>query len=426
MPTLTAPPRPLLAPAETEAAPGWLFAVLAFASGLFAPFAVNLVGLLPVGELVFGASLVYLLLWMVLHHRTPGWLLRSPLLWTLLACQAVAFAGYMAADFYRGSATNDILRGWARMVFLAMDVLAVAFLFGGSPRKEQAPVSYVAFEWGYVAGMLGNALFGVVIFGDYWKFGYAFPVAISVLLLVPRLGFWPTQMACVALGALNMALSFRSMGAMCLMLPFGMILQRMLPKQRAVAMPVCAALALAAVGVFYTFHGGSEAGTGSTRSDVERAAMLQAAWNGFRQSPILGNGSWFSRSNVMDDFYYLRYSKSIETGVGTFSEGEEENVTPVIHSQILVGLAEGGILGGCFFLAYGIMLVWALAYCALQHTWHRLSAMYFFTLLESLFGLGMSPFSGMHRMLIAVATGLILMLWAERTENKRAARAPLS
>ncbi len=217
-----------------------------------------------------------------------------------------------------------------------------------------------------------------------------------------------------------MALDFRSMGALCLALPFAMLLQRMPRKQQLLALPVCAVLALSAVGYLYYSRSLDEASAArGTRSDVERAAMLEAAWHGFTRSPFIGNGSWFSKSDVMSEFYALRYAKSLEAGVGSFTEGEEEDVKMVIHSQLLVGLAEGGILGGLFFLAYGAMLFWGLGYCTLGQPWHRYSAIYLFTLLESFWGLGMSPFSGMHRMLIAVATGLVLILWAERAATHR-------
>ncbi len=410
-------------PVETETTPGWLFTVLAFGAGLLAPFTVNVVGQLPVGELVFAAALVYLILWTMIHHRLPGWLLKSRLLWVLLACQGLAFLGYVIADFYRGSSGTDIARGWARMVFLVMDIVAVAYLFGGTPRREQGRESYVSFQWGFVIGGVLNALFGDVIFNDYWKFGYAFSVTIAVLLIAPYLGFWMTQAACFGLGVLHMALDFRSMGALCLALPFSMIIQRMPRKQQLLALPVCAVLAVSAVGyLYYARHLSEASAARGTRSDVERAAMLEAAWNGFTRSPFIGNGSWFSKSDVMNEFYALRYTKSLEAGVGSFSEGEEEDMKMVIHSQLLVGLAEGGILGGLFFLAYGAMLFWALCYCTFGQPWHRYSAIYHFTLQESFWGLGMSPFSGMHRMLIAVSTGLVLLLWAEHQAKRRAAR----
>jgi hypothetical protein len=35
--------------------------------------------------------------------------------------------------------------------------------------------------------------------------------------------------------------------------------------------------------------------------------MIGAAWQGFRESPFIGQGSWFSKSRVMDDFLVRRH-----------------------------------------------------------------------------------------------------------------------
>lgn len=400
--------------------PAWLFLGFSFAAGLLTPFAINLVGLLPVGELVLGAALAYLCLWIVQNHQLPGTLLASPLLWTLLGCQALAFVGYAVADIYRGSTPHDIVRGWARMVFLAMDLLAVAFVLGAAGR-DRMMATFVAFEWGYVWGGVLKALFGEVIFDDYWKFGFAIPVTIAALMLAPRLGFWATQLVCLAVGGVHMMLDFRSMGALCLLLPFAMVLQRMRRSQQLIALPVCLLLALGSVGGFYYSSrvGTAEAEARSGRSDIERGAMLQAAWDGFQRSPLIGNGSWFSKSDVMEEFYALRYARSKEAGIGSFTAEEEDGMVMVIHSQLLVGLAEGGIFGGCFFLVYGGLLIWAMGHLTFQRLWDRWSAIQLFTLVFSMWSLCMSPFSGLHRILIAITAGLILIFWTERGDHRR-------
>jgi hypothetical protein len=193
------------------------------------------------------------------------------------------------------------------------------------------------------------------------------------------------------------------------------MLQRLRPKVRLLLLPVCAAAALGLVFYGYGMAGDSESHRG--RSDVERTAMLHAAWNGFCRSPFIGNGSWFSKSNVMDDFFAIRYELSILDGVGSFSAEDDSDGGITLHSQILVGLAEGGILGGMFFLAYGAALVWGILHLTLNRQWTRLSPIFLFTLIMALWALAMSPFSGMHRVLIAVAAGLVLILWRDRLEG---------
>ena len=89
-----------------------------------------------------------------------------------------------------------------------------------------------------------------------------------------------------------------------------------------------------------------------------------------------------------------------------------------MHSQVLVSLAEGGILGGCFFLLYGVTLLWAIGYCILQRPLDRLSPVYLLTLASAFSNLLFSPFSGAHRVGIALAAGLVLLLAQERRGSR--------
>ena len=392
--------------------------VAAFAAGALTPFTVELMGLFPIGEVVLAATLGYIVLYLALQHRWPEGLLRSPVLWVFMACQAIAFVGYVLADLYWNSSGNDMARGWARMVFLAIDIVSIVFLFYG-PRQHQIS-GFLSFEVGYAVGMSCVAAFGYVLFEDYWKFGWATPVTIAVLLLAPRLGFWVTQAACTGLGVLHYVLDFRSLAGICLLVPVALMVQWLPKGTRVAALLVVAVLGVGTV-TFRDFNSHKTRSSSETaragRSDIERSAMLEAAWNGFKRSPWLGNGSWFSKSNVMEDFFAIRYENSWLDGIGSYEEEQAVSVI-ALHSQILVALAEGGILGGCFFVFYGIMLLWALWYCVIVQPWHYCSAFYVYFLLLKVWDLGMSPFSGAHRVLIAVAVGLILVLWHESAARK--------
>jgi hypothetical protein len=402
----------------TDARVNLALLAVAFAAGLLTPFSVNVVGTMPLGELVFLAALGAVGTWMLLQRSLPAGLWRSRMFWLLLGSQAIALGGYVLADLYRGSSTNDLLRGWARMVFLAIDLVAVALIFQVDRRGSGAQ-GFLGFQWGYAAGMALHAVFGEVLFNDYWKFGFAIPVTIAVLLITPLLGFWTTLLSSVGLGVLHMAMDYRSMGAICLLVPAGMALQKFTPRSRLWILPVVAVLGVGAVGWLYFSR---EAPTSrSSRSDIERTAMLQAAWDGFRRSPVIGHGSWFSKSDVMDEFFAIRFERSILNGVGSFSEADDTGGGIALHSQMLVGLAEGGLLGGCFFIVYTLLVLWALAHCVLWQAWHRWSAIYLLTLTFALWGVAMSPFSGMHRILIAVAAGLSLKLWNEAHARRRPA-----
>lgn len=413
---LDAAPSPSAGEAASEARSPWIKLAAIIAAGALTNFTVGLVGALPVGEFVLAGALGWMVLHIVFNRTAPGDLVCSRLLWTFMACQAVALLGYVLSDIYWGSSAGDMQRGWARMIFLGIDVLAFAYLFDLPGRHPL--VGFVCFQVGYALGGAAATLSGNVLYDDYWKFGWASPVTITVLLLTPRLGFWCCQIACLALTVVHVAFEFRSMAAICLAAPALMIFQRCTPRTRVVALG--AGLALAAVGAGYVSSRRSEDTARSARSDVERGAMVQAAWEGFLRSPWLGNGSWFGKSNVMQEFYAIRYENSVLSGVGSYEKDEAES-TVAIHSQILVGLAEGGILGGAFFAFYGVMLFWALGFLVLTQPWTVWSNLCAFFLLLKVSDLATSPFSGAHRVFIAAAVGLILLFW-----HRLPRRAPVS
>ena len=141
--------------------------------------------------------------------------------------------------------------------------------------------------------------------------------------------------------------------------------------------------------------------------------MLSAASEAFLASPLIGQGSWFSNSKVMDRFVEIRAENAREAGVGGFADDDGE--TMAIHSQMLVGLAEGGLAGGCFFAAYGGFLLWGLWWVAATRRWNRLTGVYLFLLLSGLLNLCFTPFSGVARVDIAATVGALLMLWRERS-----------
>lgn len=393
---------------EAAAGPGVAWGGLAtmLAAGLFTNFTVGVVGAFPVGEFVLAGALGLVLLHVALNHAVPGTLLKSRLLWAFMGCQAVALLGYVMSDIYWGSGANDMARGWARMIFLGIDVLAITFLFDVPGRDPF--LGFVAFEIGFALGGAAATLMGDVLFNDYWKFGWASPVTIAALVVTPRLGFWAAQLACGGLAAASVAYDFRSLAAICAATPALMIFQRCSGRLRVAIAGGLFALAALAAGYLSAHPGAKD--VRSARSDIERGAMVQAAWEGFLRSPWLGNGSWFSKSNVTQEFYAIRYENSVRYGVGSY-EQDQIDLVIAIHSQILVGLAEGGVLGGCFFLFYGAMLLWALGTLVLTQTWSRWSHLCVYFLLLKISDLLTSPFSGAHRVFIAAAVGLILVMW---------------
>lgn len=416
------PRRGLPAPGSPPAAPslslsGLLAPVLrpaalvsAFA-GVLTPFTVSLGGEMPIGELVLFFAAAWALLIVALSHLWPGPLWRDPVFLGFMLCQGLALAAYVVSDVWRGSAPHDFVRGWARMVFLAVDLAAIAYLVGCSA------LNFVLLLVGVQLGEVLKVLLQGALFGDVWKFGYALPVTVGALLLAGRFGLVVSGCAAAALGVLHFALDFRSLGMLCLLVAALVGVQAFPRAARAWIAPVGLACGLALGVAVYAHTRSDREGQRSTRSDVERTAMVVAALEAFRDSPLVGHGSWFSRTEVMDNFMVLREEGARLAGVGGFAGANEIEEEPVaLHSQLLVTLAEGGLFGAAFFIPYALGLAWALHNQVVVRAWTPLSALRHFVLCLALFHVFLSPFSGAHRVGIALAAVLVVLIHRERAE----------
>jgi hypothetical protein len=381
-------------------------ALAAFAAGILTAFTVSIGGELPLGEVI----LILVFGWVTFHGVVTGSLPpeipRTRLFRILLVCQAVAFAAYVFSDLYRHSSVHDMGRGWARMVFLAIDIVAVAYLLGCSP------LNLLMFLAGQLMGdTLHSFAFGA-LYGDVWKFGIGVPITYLVLFLAALLGRPALVAAAFAMGGVHLVMDYRSFGGICFAVGIATLLTLFPRRTRTwLAIPAFLLAAIAVGGYAYKHHGDHRA----TRSNVSRSAMLIAAYQGFMSSPIIGQGSWFSNSPVFDNFMQIRADAAKVAGVGGFPEANEDPGTVAFHSQILVALAEGGIFGATFFLAFGAALVVAICKLTFTGDGGRYTGLYLLILISALFNWMLSPFSGAHRVYIAVACGLLVLLQRQRT-----------
>jgi hypothetical protein len=382
--------------------------VLAFFMGLTGPFTVRLVGLMPVSELVLLLVVSYAVLHLVMVQALVAPLVRNRLFGLFMFAQGVALLGYIISDLYRESSPGDMARGWARMIFLALDLCGVALLFGSSR------AAFPAYIIGLAASSVHAALFGA-LFGDYWKFGFGYPMTVLVFLLAPRGGRLLTILAGFGMAALHIFLDFRSMSFTSLLTTAGIGLTFFPPRLRGWLVAAVAALAIAAAPFVLNREVSDETKHRRSRSNAERSAMMEAAGGAFLKSPLLGQGSWFSNSDVMHRFAEIRTENALAAGVGGYSEDQAEEMA--IHSQILVSLAEGGFFGGTFFLVYGAGLVWAVFHLVLRRVNDHRTGIYLLLTLCGVLNVCFSPFSGGARVDIAVAATLVLLLWLRRHEE---------
>jgi hypothetical protein len=385
-------------------------AVAAFSAGILTAFTVSIGGEMPLGEVVLTAIFCWIGLYLMVTGSVPPQVPRTRLFAVLLLCQVVAFAAYVVSDLYRQSSLIDMGRGWARMVFLAIDVVAVAYLFGCSR------LNLLVFLFGQLAGDVLHAFTVGALFDDTWKFGVGIPITYLAFFMAALLGRPALVATAFAMCAVHIAMDFRSFATICLVAGTATLVT-LFPRRLRTWM-ILPALVVLAVGVGAYALSRQTRDHRATRSNVERSAMLIAASEGFFSSPFIGQGSWFSNSNVYPNFMAIRAKEAKAAEVGGFPDSRNDPGFVAIHSQILVALAEGGIFGAAFFIAFGVALGAAIFRLTFTMESGRFTGLYLLILISALFNWLLSPFSGAHRVYIAVACGLLFLLHRQQ-------RAPL-
>jgi hypothetical protein len=366
-------------------------------AGFLSAFTVSVVGQLPIGELVLLPVLPWVL---VRAYHSGGWppgiqqLRWYKLLFMTLGLMAL---GYVVSDLYRGNASSNFIKGWARVGFFAIDLVTISYLVGCSWRRLY--VFVLAFNLGATL----HSLFSYQLFEDWWKYGLGYGLTLFVFFVVA--GRFPLLQAgvAVALGALSFALGSRNMGGICLLTAGLFSLRYARGTLRLLAALVCVGALVAmyiAANTVFLENQAHEA------SNIERQSMIETAGEAFLSSPLIGQGSWFATSRLMHRLEDRIASK--DPNFQGYSDEEANKIT--IHSQLLVSLAEGGILGGTFFLVMGLLLLMTLRTLLTNRLPHRVFL--FCLVITGLWNLGMSPFSGQARIeiILGVCTCLLVIL----------------
>ena len=364
----------------------WWFCA-SFLLGAATPFTVPLVGKMPVCEFIVLGILFWLLLLTATTRRLPGRLFTLRLFWVFVITQLISFFGYVVADLYRESEIQDSLRGWARCFFLLADTIVMVYLIS---RSEKSLLFYL---FGHALGQTAFAIFVGPLFGDYWKFGIGTPLTLIILMIAPCCGLLISVTTATAMAFVHYVMDFRSMAAVCVLVAVCLAVSTLPTRIRGLLLAGSAVAAVVSIGVLFLRSG--EVSPRALRSNISREAMMRAAAEAFWKSPVIGQGSWFSRSDVMSNFEAIRWDLSRSFGgFGQFPRYQEKNVT--IHSQILACLAEGGILGGVFFAVYIGSISWALLYASLAWHWNTSKPIVLLLLLGALSAAFFSPVLRQH------------------------------
>ncbi|HEY5811791.1 MAG TPA: hypothetical protein VIT23_03955, partial [Terrimicrobiaceae bacterium] len=310
-------------PVEIEKLAGWrphrrpsspnpprFYSAIAFLVGFCQPVTIGFVGKIPLSELLLLVVLLHCAIALAIGRTLPAPLPSPRILALVVVAQLLAFGSYVVSDLWWQSLPYDLMRGWVRMLFLLLDTVALALLFGAGSQ------TFVLLQVGVIFSSFLIFMEGP-LFGDFWKFCFAYPVTLLVLLATPPLlGLWASIATTLGLGMLHLFMGYRSLGIGCLLLASLLVGSNTLSRLwRKYLFLICAPLCLATLpwAVESVFSDTQER---AGRSNVERSAMIQAAWEGFLTSPLIGNGSWFSKSDVWDNFLMIRSEKEAAAGRG--------------------------------------------------------------------------------------------------------------
>lgn len=378
--------------------------VFAFVIGAGAWVEVQVIGRLYLGELFLlvcslGLPLLFAFLGTPRERQLLAW---------FFALGTLYLVGLVATDMYRETPFADYARGWARAVVYLGDFAGLLVL------GYRRPVRLVLFVAGTSVSQLALTAFG--LWPADWKFGYAYPVSVAILVLVdsrrPVRGF----IALLCLGLLHLFMDYRILGAICVVAAVAIWVKGSQTKRRVGAV----ALAVAAIGAFALIYitGVGLVGNAydlSVRrqgSNIERLAGLLVASEAIRQSPLIGHGSWAKSDEELDTWALLQEQFGSQSTAQALRQRvllSPEGATIRAHSMILQAWVEAGLAGFLFFgysLAVAVVMVFGLAR-ATQPDRH--DGLVWFFGLWVVWAMVMSPFAGASRLYTATSLSLLFV-----------------
>jgi O-antigen ligase len=377
--------------------------------GAAGAYSFSIVGALPGDEILLFPVLPVLLL-----ARGRRAFNRQYLLFYILA--VAWLLGTLIADVYNGSPTSSRMKGVARVVFFALDFMALAILINNKARRM------VIFALSIVVVMLFISRNFSGEFLTEWKFGLSSSVTILGLLASSYYFAKQKYGICIgislALAALNLYYAFRSQMLIVLVsvvftLPIFADRGRLRAGRKSGApsrFKLIILLALAGGAAYLanqTIKFAADRGVFtenlSDKFSTQSRGKLGVLFGGrpetlvaiqaIRESPIIGHGSFpYSPKymQLMQDYQYeYGYSES---------DTVEEIEYPVIptHSHLTMAWVESGILGGLLWIYILVLATRAVLRIAVVRP--DLSPLYCYLLVNFLWDILFSPLGSVNRL----------------------------
>jgi hypothetical protein len=360
-------------------------------------------------EMYLGEFLLPLLALAIRFGPGGGMAMREKVFGQLVTAGVITLCGYVLSDVVQGSRLDQIMRGWGRIALLLTDFIALTIIFGKDRR----------YLWWYA---LGSGLGGILMLRlinnaplGLWKFGYADPV----LMVSAALGWFAPLKAASAwiglLGLYSMKTDYRSFAGFCFGIAAILWVRAGTPDGSAskpgslVKLGLAGGVAAVSVFIALSLTGGNDTGRRS-ESDAGRRAAFETGVEAVIRSPIIGYGSW-AESKELSQMYLSRVNK-LRGGSGSVTVDDHLVFNP--HSQILHAWFEGGILGTAFLVTILWHLMKSGGWLLSRRPVDALTPLLLVVAVNMLWNLFMSPFTGPHRLGIAVGAAMLVLVSIER------------
>jgi hypothetical protein len=407
-----------------------------FILGAAGVYSVNIVGALPGCEVLLLPLLPLLLLakgkrafdrqYLWFYILVGGWLL-----------------GTLVADAYHDIGAFNRAKGTARVVFFALDFMALAILINNKIRR------IVVFALSYAAMMF----LGSLQFGDFllkWKFGIGASVAVVALLgssyFYARRRYGICLLISLFLASLNLVYGYRSQLAVhfvaaVLILPLSRQARTSRNGSRGnqSTFGVLMILALAG-GAAYAANAAIKYAARSGLFDESTQAKFEGQAGGdygvlvggrpetlvaiqaIRDSPIIGHGSFAYGLKYVQ----MRQDIQYEHGYSESDEADEVDYPTIpTHSHLTLAWVEGGILGGICWIY--ILVLTLRAVLRLNSLQPALAPLYSYLLVGFLWDILYSPFGSVNRIWAAYYILLsYLILGSSAAQTMRVRRQDLT
>lgn len=325
--------------------------------------------------------------------------LPSVRLW--MGAVLLGLIAYSLADIVNGSNNISLFKGAARWVMFGGSAIAISYAFA-LYRKAPELIALGAISSGLWSGMQYYNESGWA-----WKFGFGEPLTLLLILVSGRSSRLVAVALCFLAAVLNLFMDYRSLAGACLVCCAFHVLRGRRLASGSKVFAVGVALVLVVVGGFLykiLIVENDTRFSRSTDSNEIRLTGIKLGVKAIRLSPWFGHGTWASDpellleySEMLQDSRLLRGDQLIEEkNINTAIVGE-------IHSQILQGGAEAGLLGLVTFFIIGYVLIRSFIYIFSKTDFlNSNEVVCVFYLALSIWAEFSSPFAGNNRILMAL------------------------